>query len=262
MQTGFELALREPVVRGPVLACVDDRPGTQAAVDVAGRLAEAMGSRLILTAVQPAAPGGADPAYLQELTRMGHALLARAARGRLRGAELRVEFGEPAERLIAVAQREGCEVVVMGGRGLSPVGAPRLGNAHLALAGAGPCPVVIVPQDPPAGDGPILCGLDGSSSSDHALRAALALAAPMGAPVRAVQVREEPARRLAELAVQDRARLVVVGSRGWGADASALLGRVGARLAATASCPVMIVPPAPPPADAVPAAAHALTAAG
>lgn len=52
----------------------------------------------------------------------------------------------------------------------------------------------------------------------------------------------DPADRLAELAGQYDAALLVVGSRGRGAFRSALLGSVSARLAAKAPCPVVVVP--------------------
>jgi hypothetical protein len=59
---------------------------------------------------------------------------------------MRVAFGEPAERLIALAEREVCQLAVACAPGPAPPYAPLLGSAYLALAGAGPCPVVIVPS--------------------------------------------------------------------------------------------------------------------
>jgi nucleotide-binding universal stress UspA family protein len=51
-----------------------------------------------------------------------------------------------------------------------------------------------------------------------------------------------PAERLAELANEEDAELVVVGSRGRGAVKSALLGSVSYSLVGIAGCPVLIVP--------------------
>jgi nucleotide-binding universal stress UspA family protein len=135
--------------RGPVLACVDDGAGSGALARVAGTLASRMGAGLLLTTVQPAGVvGGAGGAgHSPELVRRGRSLLASAARELDQPAELRVMFGEPAERLIALAQRERAELIVISGPAAGDAPPPRLGNAHIALAGAGPCPVLVVPRD-------------------------------------------------------------------------------------------------------------------
>ncbi len=52
-----------------------------------------------------------------------------------------------------------------------------------------------------------------------------------------------PAERLAELADEEDAELIVVGSRGRGALKSAFLGSVSYSLVGIARCPVLIVPP-------------------
>jgi nucleotide-binding universal stress UspA family protein len=52
-----------------------------------------------------------------------------------------------------------------------------------------------------------------------------------------------PAERLAEIADEEDAELIVVGSRGRGAFKAAFLGSVSNSLVGIARCPVMIVPP-------------------
>jgi nucleotide-binding universal stress UspA family protein len=52
-----------------------------------------------------------------------------------------------------------------------------------------------------------------------------------------------PAERLADLAEEEDAELIVVGSRGRGAFKSAFLGSVSNSLVGVARCPVLIVPP-------------------
>jgi nucleotide-binding universal stress UspA family protein len=51
-----------------------------------------------------------------------------------------------------------------------------------------------------------------------------------------------PAERLADLADEEEAQLIVVGSRGRGAFKSAFLGSVSNSLVGVARCPVVIVP--------------------
>jgi nucleotide-binding universal stress UspA family protein len=54
-----------------------------------------------------------------------------------------------------------------------------------------------------------------------------------------------PAERLADLADDEDAQLIVVGSRGRGRFKAAFLGSVSNSLVGVARCPVLIVPPAP-----------------
>jgi nucleotide-binding universal stress UspA family protein len=64
-----------------------------------------------------------------------------------------------------------------------------------------------------------------------------------------------PAERLADLADEEGAALIVVGSRGRGAFRAALLGSVSMDLIGLARCPVLVVPRgAAPSPEAVPAA--------
>lgn len=230
-----------------VLACIDDGPGGRVAARVADVLASVTGARLLLATVLPCvAPGRGAAGHSPALVRSGRALLASAARECAQPTEMRVAFGEPAERLIALAEREVCQLAVVCGPGLAPLSAPLLGGAYLALAGAGPCPVVIAPRELgvfPTGAGPIVCGIDGSGSSLAATGVAAHLAASFGTRLHCVQVGDDdPARRLAATAARERALIIVVAARGLGAPASALLGSTSSRLAATASRPVVIVP--------------------
>ena len=70
----------------------------------------------------------------------------------------------------------------------------------------------------------------------------VAVAAGLPDAERRVEV-GEPAERLAELADEERAELIVVGSRGRGAFKAAVLGSVSSSLVGVARCPVLIVPP-------------------
>lgn len=123
--------------------------------------------------------------------------------------------------------------------------------------------------------GAIVCGIDGSEMSLRALAAALELVVPLSARLVLVHVAADeagrrqgelvlaeaavasqlgtgvdrvvvvgsPARELARLAEEWEASLLVVGSRGRGRIATAVLGSVALGLLESAPCPVVVVPP-------------------
>lgn len=268
----------EPANDGPVIACIDDGPGGRATARIAGSLARRLDSRVLLTTVQQAAwrapIGPVTPAVLRHT----RSLLARAARGLDQPAEMRAMFGEPAERLIWLAQREAAELIVIAYPDYSGGRMPVLGSVYLALAGAGPCPVVVVSpavRTMPAARGTIVCGLDGSAPSLTAARVAAGLAHRLDARLQLVHATSAltaaaprasgdhgaafgirhtptsvlvehgpPAERLADVAERQSAQLIVIGSRGRGPVASTLLGSVASELARTATRrPLVIVPP-------------------
>jgi nucleotide-binding universal stress UspA family protein len=270
---------------GPVIVCLDQDRVAAAAARVAGSLARRLCAPLVLAAVTAAkAPGmggelGSAPVARARsvLLSQGAAILADAAVGVGPDPELRVELGEPAERLASLAQRTGARLVVLAVPDrCSASGGGLLGNAYLALAGTSPCPVVVVPPSiealPPAG-APILCGVDGSDESLAAARVAVDLGRRLDAPLQLVHVGERPGlstqaramrallraanvpqagldlrvglggatERLADIATREGAQLIVTGARGLGARRSALLGSVSSRLARTASQPLVLV---------------------
>src|ERR687888_334827 len=79
-------------------------------------------------------------------------------------------------------------------------------------------------------NGSIVCGVDESADSQAALGVAARLAERLDA-------------RLADLADEEDAELIVVGSRGRGRFKAAFLGSVSNSLVGVARCPVLIVPP-------------------
>lgn len=85
-------------------------------------------------------------------------------------------------------------------------------------------------------------------ASEERRRAALAVAedaaspVPEGVPVRTRAEAGEPAAAVDRTTMEERATMIVVGSRGRGNIASALLGSTSSRLTATATRPVVVVP--------------------
>jgi nucleotide-binding universal stress UspA family protein len=177
-------------VNGPLIACVDDGPGGRATARLADSLATRLESELLLATVRPARlrptiDGDID----RNLIRDAGAVLACAAAELDRPAELRVAFGEPAERLLALASRERASLIVVGRPARQSLTTAPLGNVYLALAGTAPCPAVVVPPGAEQNaSGPIVCGFDGSEPSLRAARVAADLARRLGVRLTIVHV--------------------------------------------------------------------------
>jgi nucleotide-binding universal stress UspA family protein len=254
-----------------VVVGVDGSSGSRSALLVAGVLATQLGNRLVLVHAAddpPTFPYGDTRRHELErhrAVRAGASLLERVG-GDLQ-AETRVVLGDPSELLADIAEEEAAELLVVGARGHAGLAAALLGSVSQRLAVTAGCPVLIVP--PGAGDrflleadtdGRIVCGVDGSDESRRALAVAERLAPRLGAEVDPVFVDPtrgwndaspipirvqvgDPVHELREQGAWVGVRMIAVGSRGYGPVRRALLGSVSAALAATASCPVLVVPP-------------------
>ena len=96
----------------------------------------------------------------------------RAGTSSARDVETRLVEGSPAERLLEVAREEDADLLVVGSRGRGALAGGLLGSVTRELTQTAECPVVIVPPNassPSAGEGTVVCGVDGSQ---HALAAA------------------------------------------------------------------------------------------
>ncbi|WP_198676004.1 universal stress protein [Kribbella monticola] len=174
------------------------------------------------------------------------------------------------------------ELIVLGSRVSTKLGAAVLGSVATAVTAKAPCPVVVVRGTP--ADGPILVGTDGSDDSDSAVRFGFEQAQRTGsdlqvvycwqplarnevsideaekllrdwlaeslAPYRdkypGVRVRAEVVTGRASVVLTERSSgcsMVVVGSRGRGGVRGLLLGSVSQNLLHHAACPVVVVRP-------------------
>jgi len=288
-----------------ILCGVDDSGPGRTAVQVAVPLAHAAGADLVLahvTGIAPAAmPLTATPeaalalppsslareTLATELEAELHAArwLAEVAEqaGAREAEQLIVTFGDPANRLAAVAGARGAGLIVVGSRGRSAVRDALLGSVSGRLAADAPVPVLAVGPSvtgsliPETWEGrTIVCGFDGSESAVRASHAAAALAARVGARLRIVCVldgaaespapelpheeglqaaagapleiererrRGDPAEQLERVAVAATAPAIVVGTRGRAPWRAALLGSVSRKVLDLARRPVVLVPP-------------------
>ncbi|MEV6873144.1 universal stress protein [Amycolatopsis sp. NPDC051128] len=186
--------------------------------------------------------------------------------------ETQVRLGLAVDLLLA--ESADAALVVLGSHGLGGLRGALIGSVALRVAAGASCPVVVVPEHRPTRTGPIVVGLDPSSSSEQGLRFALEEATAMRARVLVVHAwhtgdglaeqreleahladwaRKYPALEItaqalrarsparALLAAAPEARLIVVGTRGRGPVAGGVLGSTGNTLLAHAPCPVAVV---------------------
>ncbi len=97
--------------------------------------------------------------------------------------EVRVELGDPADRILQAVDREGYDLVVVGHRGVGGIAGLILGSVAKRLAETAPCPVLVVRGTSPAAFRKLLVGIDGSEQAQRAAEVATALAGPSGAEV-------------------------------------------------------------------------------
>jgi hypothetical protein len=92
----------------------------------------------------------------------------------VREPELRVEYGDPPERLMSVAGEEGSLLVVVGSSGYGLLRRWLLGSVSRELIKSFDRPLVVVPPDAAVpGRGPavraLVCGVDASEEADRAM---------------------------------------------------------------------------------------------
>ncbi len=122
---------------GPIICGVDDSESAKGAARVARGLSGRLGLRLLFVRVVEA---GASEAKISAVAARLHELAGNATEVDC-GARWIVEAGHPADRLVAVAQKEAASLIVVGSTG------PRsslLGSISADVSRRALCPVVVV----------------------------------------------------------------------------------------------------------------------
>jgi len=156
--------VREGVAPATLVCGIDGSSDAITAAAEAGRLAAAMGARLLLAHVVPESGRGelarsvAGDAFdrLEEGRRRagGQILHDTAEAAGVRGrAEFRVISGGTVEALARLARQEHAELVVLGGRRRGRLDRVRQGDSALALIGESPSPVMVIPGADGTGGG-------------------------------------------------------------------------------------------------------------
>jgi nucleotide-binding universal stress UspA family protein len=122
---------------GAIICGVDDSESAKGAARVARGLSAQLRARLVFVRVLD--PGSSESELSSVAARLHH--LAESATEVDCGAHWLVEVGHPADRLVAVAQKEDARLIVVGSSG------PRsslLGSISADVSRRAPCPVVVV----------------------------------------------------------------------------------------------------------------------
>lgn len=151
------LESRAPAADRTVVCGVAGSPEAESAARTAGELATTLEARLIMVHVQLPLPPVAPVALGHHSVAIDHQVLAQEQRQRssdllaralewsgCQNAATAMEIGDPAERIEAIADREGADLIVVASRGRGPLRAAVLGSTSRTLAASASHPVVIV----------------------------------------------------------------------------------------------------------------------
>lgn len=177
-----------------IVCGIDGSSDAQRAASVAARLARDLGSGAVLVHVEDAQrrPVGLTWPKPGRARRRRKVLKATAEECCFPSdTELRLKRGDPATELMAVAEKQDAELVVVSARGRGMAEPALLGGTASALMRSCPCPVVVVPTRsiPPLdteGMRSVVCGVEGRETDVRALRLAADLATRLGGELHAV----------------------------------------------------------------------------
>lgn len=195
-----------------ILVALDASPAGKAAFLEALRLSASMRAKLIAVSVIPQYQGNmnrwkiADAELLEMPFKkcLEEAVATAASHGQPVIPVLRV--GEPVDEIVALAEEEEAELLVIGYAERSHVERVLLGRTAAKIIGQSPCDVLMIPQFGEVSFTRILVGIDGSGYSMEAGQRALDLALSYGGEVHGVTVLDVPVERSLRYGVLDEAR--------------------------------------------------------
>lgn len=263
-----------------IVCGLNDTTGSRHAAAIASRLARDLNSRAVLVHVREGENRlqRFSPFALGRSRRM-HKELKRTAgeHGFPPGTDLRVEAGHVASTLVAIAEGEDAELLVVGAGGQTNVSPTLLGSVASTLMREAACPVVVVPAATVApldaqGMRSVVCGIADDEADTPTVRLAADLAARLDGQLHVVHrhegaaVHDQQSRvaraleragveadaivasapladALRQVADHQKASLIVVGAGARTGPPSSAIGSVPAQLAAFGRSAVVALPP-------------------
>jgi nucleotide-binding universal stress UspA family protein len=132
-----------------ILVAYDGSPQSQRATDIAFRMAETVGSKLVIFAViRPPEPARAELNAILDDAREHYeqSFVQLRERAKRAGLELKteIEVGHPAEHIVRRAEQTQAGLIVMGRRGISAFQRWMLGSISERVLRYAHCPVMVV----------------------------------------------------------------------------------------------------------------------
>jgi nucleotide-binding universal stress UspA family protein len=180
-----------------ILVAFDGSPSAANALRQALALPELERSAIAVLSVLPAYEGDLELVGVRDpegaMRGQGEPLvravreIAGPDRGRV---EASVEQGRPYERIVEAAREGGCDLVVMGRRGLRRLERMLMGSVTARVIVHSTKDVLVVPREAAVQLDDVVVATDGSAHGDAALEAAIGLAGPRGGTITAISVAE------------------------------------------------------------------------
>lgn len=194
----------------PIIVAIDPSAASRGAFVEALRFAGSMGRRLLAVSVTPQYEGNLNRWAIdnaeEELNRPFRDCLQEARKASV-GSHVAVStvhlVGDPVERIVDLAAREGAGLVIIGYPIRSYMERIILGQTAARIVGLCPCDVLMIPEGAKVGFERLLVGVDGSRYSSEAGRRALELARLFGGEVHGLTVLDVPVDRSLLYGVMD-----------------------------------------------------------
>ena len=188
----------------PIVAGTDGSPTAKLAMDRAGELAKALGAPVHVVCVPSALEAHEWPARIS-----AQQIVAEASeRLTSQGVEVKTHLpkvlqGEAALALVAVAEQEQAQMLVVGNKGMTGV-RRLLGSLPNRVSHEARCDVLIVPTQSPSlaefAGRPIVVGTDGSSDETRTVNEGIRLSKALGGELHLVSMAQSPDSSGSELA--------------------------------------------------------------
>jgi nucleotide-binding universal stress UspA family protein len=258
--------------RDPIVAGTDGSPTAKIAVDRAGELAQALGAPVHVVCVPSAIYGQDWPARItaqQIVAEAGDQLRSRGIT-----VQTHLPKGEAAPALVAVAEDEHAQMIVVGNKGMTGI-RRLLGSLPDRVSHQARCHVLIVPTQSRSlaefGGGSIVVGTDGSSEATRAVKEAIRLSKALDGELHIVSAakppdssepalaaaaaeasdqavnaithasHDDPADALLDVAKKNNAAIIVVGGKGMHVDERERFGNIPDKISHKGTSSVLIV---------------------